>query len=331
MLLVNLSVPFARACGNVPVLRELARAVAWSPSLSAAVENDYVQPIGQSQTVNGITATVEYVIVDQKQVNIFFTLKGEGYETLSADLPEFTPRQHCAGMGADPSQPPGTLLRFSLDYQDYCGQGKMVVIANPNAPTGLSIPVEAVEQIAASNPDNVVVIDEAYVDFGGETALPLIEKYDNLLVTRTFSKSRCMAGGRLGYAFGSAALIADLEKIKYSTNPYNLDRLTLKLGEATVDAEDYYQKMCTRIQETRDWTKEQLESLGFQVLPSQTNFLFARTDRMDGQELYLALKARGILVRHFSNPRIDQFNRITIGTPEQMETFLTVTKEILGL
>ena len=118
VLLVNLFPPFARACGNVPLLRALAQAVAWSPSLSAAVENDYVQPIGQSKTVNGITATVEYVIVDQKQVNIFFTLKGEGYETLSADLPEFTPRQHCAGMGADPSQPPGTLLRFSLDYQD---------------------------------------------------------------------------------------------------------------------------------------------------------------------------------------------------------------------
>ena len=122
-----------------------------------------------------------------------------------------------------------------------------------------------------------------------------------------------------------------MEKIKYSTNPYNLDRLTLQLGETTVDAEDYYRQMCARIQETRAWTKAQLESLGFQVLPSRTNFLFARTDKMDGQELYLALKARGILVRHFTNPRICQFNRITIGTPEQMETFLTVTKEILGL
>ena len=220
---------------------------------------------------------------------------------------------------------------FSLDYRDYCGQGKMVVIANPNAPTGLWISLEAVEKIVSSNPDHVVVMDEAYVDFGGETALPLIEKYDNLLVTRTFSKSRCLAGGRLGYAFGAPALIADLEKIKYSTNPYNLDRLTLKLGEATVDAEDYYRQMCSKIQETRAWTKAQLESLGFQVLPSRTNFLFARTDKMDGQELYLALKARGILVRHFTNPRICQFNRITIGTPEQMETFLAVTKEILGL
>ena len=118
MLLVNLFPPFARACGNVPLLRALAQAVAWSPSLSAAVENDYVQPMGQSQTVNGITATVEYVIVDQKQVHIFFTLKGEGYESLSAEMPEFTPRQHCAVLGADFRQEPGTLLHFTLDYQD---------------------------------------------------------------------------------------------------------------------------------------------------------------------------------------------------------------------
>ncbi len=219
---------------------------------------------------------------------------------------------------------------FSLDYRDYCGQGKLVVIANPNAPTGLSIPVDAVEKMAASNPDNVVIIDEAYVDFGGETALPLIEKYDNLLVTRTFSKSRCLAGGRLGYAFGAPALIADLEKIKYSTNPYNLDRLTLQLGEATVDAEDYYRQMCVRIQETRAWTRDQLEQLGFQVLPSRTNFLFARTDRVDGGELYRMLKERGILVRHFANPRICQFNRITIGTPEDMATLIGVLKDILG-
>ncbi len=218
---------------------------------------------------------------------------------------------------------------FSIDYQDYCGQNKMVVIANPNAPTGMSIPLGQIEEILKSNGDSLVVIDEAYVDFGGETALPLIETYDNLLITRTFSKSRCLAGGRLGYAFASAEIIADLEKIKYSTNPYNLDRLTLRLGEATVDAEPYYQEKCAAIQQTRQWTKEQLENLGFQVLPSSTNFLFAKTDKMDGGELYLTLKSRGILVRHFTNPRIDQYNRITIGTPEQMETLIRTLKEVL--
>ena len=218
---------------------------------------------------------------------------------------------------------------FSIDYQDYCGAGKMVVIANPNAPTGMSLPLWQIEEILKTNPDSLVVIDEAYVDFGGETALPLIEKYDNLLVTRTFSKSRCLAGGRLGYAFGRTEIIADLEKIKYSTNPYNLDRLTLTLGEATVDAESYYQEKCAAIMETRAWTKQQLENMGFDVLPSDTNFLFAKTDKMDGGELYGKLKEKGILVRHFSNERICQYNRITIGTQAQMERFVEVVKEIL--
>ncbi len=218
---------------------------------------------------------------------------------------------------------------FSLDYRKYCGKGKMVVIANPNAPTGMSIPVWQIEEILKSNPDSLVLIDEAYVDFGGETCLPLIAKYDNLLVTRTFSKSRCLAGGRLGYAFGNASIIADLEKIKYSTNPYNINRLTLLLGAATVDAEPYYQEKCREIMETRSWTKQQLENLGFEVLPSDTNFLFAKTETMDGGALYEALKARGILVRHFGNPKICQFNRITIGTKEQMVVFINTLKEVL--
>ena len=218
---------------------------------------------------------------------------------------------------------------FSLDYADYCGVDKMVVIANPNAPTGRSIPVCQVEEILKTNPDSLVLIDEAYVDFGGESCLPLIGKYDNLLVTRTFSKSRCLAGGRLGYAFGNESIIADLEKIKYSTNPYNINRLTLLLGEATVEADQYYQEKCAAIQATRAWTARQLEELGFTVLPSDTNFLFAKSDRIPGGELYMALKAKGILVRHFTNPRICEFNRITIGTPEQMETFISKVKEVL--
>jgi len=218
---------------------------------------------------------------------------------------------------------------FSLDYQKYCSRNKMVVIANPNAPTGRSIPVWQIEEILKTNPDSLVLIDEAYVDFGGQTALPLIETYDNLLVTRTFSKSRCLAGGRLGYAFANPAIIADLEKIKYSTNPYNINRLTLLLGAATVDAEPYYREKCREIMKTRAWTAKQLEGLGFEVLPSDTNFLFAKTDRMDGGQLYEALKARGILVQNFTNPKICQYNRITIGTPEQMETLINTLKEVL--
>ena len=218
---------------------------------------------------------------------------------------------------------------FSIDYREYCGKNKMVVIANPNAPTGLSLSVAEIEQIVASNPDSLVLIDEAYVDFGGESCLPLLENYDNLLITRTFSKSRCLAGGRLGYAFASAEIITDLEKIKYSTNPYNINRLTLYLGEATVDAEGYYQEKCAEIIATREWTEKELKKLKFDVLPSKTNFLFAKTDKMDGGELYEKLKKKGILVRHFGNPRICQFNRITIGTREQMEKFVEVVAEIL--
>ena len=218
---------------------------------------------------------------------------------------------------------------FSVDYRKYCGKNKLVVIANPNAPTGMTISVRQIEEIVKTNPDAVVVIDEAYVDFGGETCLPLVKEYDNLLVTRTFSKSRCLAGGRLGYAFASPEIIADLEKIKYSTNPYNINRLTLLLGEKTVDAEGYYQEKCREIEETRAWTAAQLEKLGFTVLPSKANFIFVKTDKMDGGELYKTLKTKGILVRHFTNPRICQCNRVTIGTKEQMETFIDTIKEVL--
>lgn len=218
---------------------------------------------------------------------------------------------------------------FSLDYRDYCSVEALVVIANPNAPTGMSIPVWQIEKILKTNPDSVVVIDEAYVDFGGESCYPLIARYDNLLVVRTFSKSRCLAGGRLGYAIGPAGLIADLEKLKYSTNPYNINRLTMKLGEATVDAEDYYQQKCAEIIRVRQWTARQLEGMGFRVLPSDSNFLFAATPRMDGEALYLELKRRGILVRHFRKERIQNFNRITIGTQAQMERFCKTVEQIL--
>lgn len=218
---------------------------------------------------------------------------------------------------------------FSIDHTEYCGVNKMVVIANPNAPTGMSLSVAEIEEIVSSNPDSLVLIDEAYVDFGGESCLNLIGQYDNLLVTRTFSKSRCLAGGRLGYAFAGKDIIADLEKIKYSTNPYNINRLTLLLGEATVEADQYYQEKCAAIQETRAWTARQLGDLGFTVLPSDANFLFAKSERISGGELYTALKAKGILVRHFTNPKICEFNRITIGTPEEMETFIRKVKEVL--
>jgi histidinol-phosphate aminotransferase len=209
------------------------------------------------------------------------------------------------------------------------GQNKLIVIANPNAPTGISMGLEAIEAMIKSNPDGVVVIDEAYVDFGGKSCYQLIDRYENLLVCRTFSKSRCLAGGRLGYAFGSPALIEDLEKIKYSTNPYNINRLTMLLGEKTVEADPYYQEKCAAIIDTRCWAAKELEGLGFEVLPSEANFLFARHPKADGARIYSELKKRGILVRHFSKERIKDFNRITIGTPAEMEQLISTIKEIL--
>ncbi len=219
---------------------------------------------------------------------------------------------------------------FSIDYRAYCNQNKLVVIANPNAPTGMGLPLWQIEEIVKTNPDSVVVIDEAYVDFGGESCYNLIGTYDNLLVVRTFSKSRCMAGARLGYAFGAASLIEDLQKIQYSTNPYNVNRLTMRLGALTVDEEVYYQEKCSQIIRSRQWTGKQLEELGFRVLPSQTNFLFSAHPAITGQLLYEQLKARGVLVRHFSKPRIADFVRITIGTESQMQILIQAVREILG-
>ncbi len=218
---------------------------------------------------------------------------------------------------------------FTIDENDYISKDKLIFIANPNAPTGIELPMDSIEKIIASNLDSVVVVDEAYVDFGGTSALPLIDRYENLLVVRTYSKSRCMAGARLGYAFASKALIEDLEKIKYSTNPYNINSLTAKLGAETVKANDYYEAKCKEIESTRKYTTEKLKEMGFTVLSSKANFIFAKSEKISGEELYLKLKERKILVRHFSKERIKDFNRITIGTKEQMDIFLKNTEEIL--
>lgn len=219
---------------------------------------------------------------------------------------------------------------FSLDYKNYLGRNQLIVIANPNAPTGMEIPLWQIEEILKSNPDSVVVIDEAYVDFGGTSCYKLIENYVNLLVVRTFSKSRCLAGARLGYAFGSPELIEDLEKLKYSTNPYNVNRLTMMLGCKTVEAEPYYREVSQKIQSARAWTTEALKDLGFRVLPSKANFIFASHRSIPGDALYKGLRQRGILVRHFTKDRIKDFVRITIGTQAQMESLCNALKEMTG-
>ncbi|MBP3599534.1 MAG: histidinol-phosphate transaminase [Clostridia bacterium] len=219
---------------------------------------------------------------------------------------------------------------FTIDIGRFCGQNKLVVIANPNAPTGIELSLDEIEKIIISNPDSIVLIDEAYVDFGGTSCAELTKKYKNLLCVGTFSKSRSMAGARLGFAIASKEIIADLEKIKYSTNPYNINRLTQVAGVKAIEENDYYMDNCKKICDTREYTVKELKALGFEVLPSKANFVFAKSDKISGEKLYFKLKENGVLVRHFTAERIKDFNRITIGSREEMEMFIKTVKEILG-
>ncbi len=212
---------------------------------------------------------------------------------------------------------------------DYYRAGGTVFIANPNAPTGIALPLAAIEAIVRENPDNVVVVDEAYVDFGAESAVSLIGQYPNLLVTQTFSKSRSMAGARLGFGIASPALIRDLDAIKYSTNPYNVNSVTAALGIGTLLDPDYTRENCERIKSSRAYASRALADLGFSLTPSVTNFIFARHERLPGEALYLALRERGILVRHFTAPRIADYNRITVGSREEMEALVDTIRTIL--
>ena len=214
---------------------------------------------------------------------------------------------------------------FSVDVAGLSGKGKLTVLANPNAPTGLALPLDPGGALVASNPGHVVVVDEAYVDFRrrvrrGAAGVGM----RTFLVVMTYSKSRSMAGARLGFALGSRELIADLERLKYATNPYNVNRLTLRLGEAAVDSDPYFGANARRIMATRDKTAQALREMGFRLPDSQANFLFVTHPRIDGARLYQKCRERGILIRHFSDPAIARYNRVTIGAEEEMETFLTV-------
>ncbi|MCD8327323.1 MAG: histidinol-phosphate transaminase [Lachnospiraceae bacterium] len=219
---------------------------------------------------------------------------------------------------------------FSLRMEDYMQPNGGIVIPNPNAPTGLLERVENLEQIIAANPDSVVIIDEAYVDFGGESVLPLVDKYENLLVVQTFSKSRAMAGARIGFAIGSRKLIGYLNDVKFSFNSYTMSRMSLAVGRAAVEDETYFREITAKIVETREKSKRQLAALGFSFPDSKANFIFATHGRVNAEQIFMALRERNIYVRYFKKPRIDNYLRITVGTPEQMEALMEALREILN-
>ena len=249
----------------------------------------------------------------------FRALCGTGRGVAFADITYSFYRSQAALFGLEETIVP---LRedFSLNVDDYMDFPGTVVIANPNAPTGMALPRLDIQRLLEANPDRVVMVDEAYVDFGGESCAPLVGQYDNLLVVQTMSKSRSLAGGRLGFALGSRELIDALNRVKYSFNPYNVNRLSILAGAAAIEDEDYFQSCCRTIRDNRAWLTGQLEELGFSVLPSQTNFVFAKSGKISGGALYRGLKKRGVLVRWWAGSgRIEDFVRITVGSMEQLK------------
>lgn len=218
---------------------------------------------------------------------------------------------------------------FQIRKEDYFRENGGVIFPNPNAPTGLELPLFEVEEIVKANRDVIVVVDEAYVDFGAASALPLIEKYDNLLVVQTFSKSRGMAGMRIGYAMGNPLLIKYLNDVKYSFNSYTMDQTTLVMGAASMKDRAYFEETVNKVVETREWTKGELRKLGFSFGDSKANFIFASHENCPAKELFEALRKENIFVRYFEKPRIDNYLRITIGTQQEMETFVAFLKDYL--
>ncbi len=215
---------------------------------------------------------------------------------------------------------------FTIQVEDYCKAGKKdkggIIFPNPNAPSGIALSLTDIEKILKANPDIVVVIDEAYIDFGADTAVPLIVDYPNLLVTQTFSKSRSLAGLRVGFAVGHPDLIEGLERVKNSFNSYPLDRAAIAGATASIKDKAHFELVCQKIIKTRERVSLALESMDFTVLPSKTNFVFAKPNKADAEKLYLDLKEQGLLVRYFSAPRIAGYLRITIGTDDEMDVFL---------
>lgn len=230
-----------------------------------------------------------------------------------------------------PYERPALDENFRLVKEDYDKENGGIVFPNPNAPTGIYEPLDNIEEIIKNNPSSIVIVDEAYIDFGGETALPLIDQYDNLVVVRTFSKSRSMAGLRIGYAISNSELIKALNDVKYSYNSYTMNRPSIIMGAESVKDEEYFRKTVEKVIHTREKFVEDIKSLGFSCLPSSANFVFATHERIPAKEIFEAAKKAKIYVRYFDAPRINNYLRISIGTDEEMAAFVSFLKEYTKL
>ena len=311
-----------------------------SPRVKAVQDNEDLLRLYPDPTAGALVdALAEYHGVDASQVFVgvgsddvlamsFLTFFNSDKPILFPDI-TYSFYDVWADLFRIPYERPALDENFHIRKEDYFRENGGIVFPNPNAPTGVEMPLEEVEDIIRHNPDVIVIVDEAYVDFGGQSALPLIEKYDNLLVVQTFSKSRSMAGMRIGFACGNEKLIRFLNDVKYSFNSYTMDRTAIAAGVAAVEDKAYFDETCNKIIETREWTKKELKALGFSFQDSMSNFIFATHKTCSAKELFEALRGQHIYVRYFQKDRIDNFLRITVGTKEEMQKFIDFLKDYL--
>ncbi len=265
---------------------------------------------------------------DEVLAHLFYALFQHDQPLLFPDVTYSFYPVYCGLYGIDYETVP-LAEDFSLRVEEYIRPNGGIIFPNPNAPTGRLLPLADIERLLQANGDSVVVVDEAYIDFGGESAVSLIDRYPNLLVIQTFSKSRALAGLRIGLALGNEQLIEGLERVKDSFNSYPMDRLAIAAGVASFEDEDYFRDTCRRVMDARRQLVAGLRELGFELPPSHANFIFVRHPGRDAAELAAALRERGVIVRHFNQPRIDQYLRITVGTEEQNGSLLKALREIL--
>lgn len=311
-----------------------------SPRVKAVQDNEDLLRLYPDPTASVLVdALAEYHGVDASQVFVgvgsddvlamsFLTFFNSDKPILFPDI-TYSFYDVWADLFRIPYERPALDENFHIRKEDYFRENGGIVFPNPNAPTGVEMPLEEVEDIIRHNPDVIVIVDEAYVDFGGQSALPLIEKYDNLLVVQTFSKSRSMAGMRIGFACGNEKLIRFLNDVKYSFNSYTMDRTAIAAGVAAVEDKAYFDETCNKIIETREWTKKELKALGFSFQDSMSNFIFATHKTCPAKELFEVLRGQHIYVRYFQKDRIDNFLRITVGTKEEMQKFIDFLKDYL--